>query len=415
MRIVQLTDFYRPTIGGLERHVETLSRESVKNFGHDVTVITLRNGDLPEREEIDGVRVVRINGWSTKVSRLYADPSRPFHPTFPDPGALASLRRAIADAKPDIVHSHSWLEYSYYPLYDASPAGPGHVITLHDYGLSCVKKTYQNDGRTCAGPKLGKCISCAREQYGPVKSAALTVGLHASRRLYGRADAYVAISRAVADAARAVIPESVRLTVIPSMVPDGMDLLANSAPRPGFLPAQDGYLLFVGALGRHKGVDVLIEAHRRMRHRLPLVMIGAPTGDSLDLSGPDVTVAHNQPSPAVMASWRRASVGVVPSTWDEPLGQVAVEAMLAERPVVASAVGGLKDIVEHGVTGLLIPPKDPGALAQALDSLLDDPQRRARMGVAGRARARAFEVGTLAPRLVELFEAGLRDRTVGGA
>ena len=147
-----------------------------------------------------------------------------------------------------------------------------------------------------------------------------------------------------------------------------------------------------------------------MKHRVPLVLIGAPTGDEFDFSDPDVTVVHNQPSPTVMAAWARASIGVVPSAWEEPLGQVAVEAMLAGRPVVASDVGGLKDIVDHAATGLLVPPRDPAALAEALDELLDDPERQARMGRIGRDRARTFEVGSVAPRIIELFDRVLRVR-----
>jgi len=323
---------------------------------------------------------------------------------------MRHIRRLIANEQPDVVHSHSWIQYSYFPLHHPC-SGPAHIVTLHDYGLACAKKTFQKYGRTCAGPSIGACLACARSQYGAVKSTALVLGLRASRSLHGRADAYVAISEAVAKTARPVIPADTELSVIPSMVPNGMDLLAERGQRPDFLPQDDGYLLFVGSLGRHKGVDILLEAHKRMKHRVRLVLIGAPTSEAFDFSAPDVTVVHNQPSVAVMAAWKRCSIGVVPSTWEEPLGQVAVEAMLAGRPVVASDAGGLRDIVEHGVTGLLVPPHDAAALAQALDALLDDPDRRARMGLIGRDRARAFEAGSVVLRLLDLFERTLRKRT----
>jgi glycosyltransferase involved in cell wall biosynthesis len=187
--------------------------------------------------------------------------------------------------------------------------------------------------------------------------------------------------------------------VVPSMVPD--DIVAAPV-RPGFLPA-GGYLLYVGALGRHKGVDVLLAAHRRMRRRVPLVLIGTPHGD-LDPSGPGVTVVHSQPHATVMAAWERASVGVVPSVWHEPMGQVAVEAMVSGRAVVVSDVGGLRDIVEDGVSGLRVPPGDPDALATALDELVGDPARAAAMGVAGRARAALCQASAVAPRVIEVFD-----------
>jgi 2-deoxystreptamine N-acetyl-D-glucosaminyltransferase/2-deoxystreptamine glucosyltransferase len=89
------------------------------------------------------------------------------------------------------------------------------------------------------------------------------------------------------------------------------------------------------------------------------------------------------------------------------MGQVAIEAMLVGRPVVASDVGGLRDVVDHDVSGLLVPPADPPALAAALDRLVEDPQVRQRMGAAGRLKARQFEVAAVAPRVIEVFDEAL--------
>ncbi len=429
MHVLQLTDFYRPVIGGLERHVETLSRELIR-YGHTVSVVTLQTGDDPAEEILDGVRVIRIRGWSGSLPALHADAARPFHPTVPDPGAMAALRRVIQRERPAVVHSHSWIQYSYFPLHHG-PRGPAHVVTLHDYGVACAKRTLQHVTRRaalsaagrrgrvtqppCSGPRLAKCLACAPEQYGVLKGAAITTGLRASRILHGRADCYIAISRAVADASRAALPAQSEIVVVPTIVPNGLPELARSTPRPGFLPPEDGYLMFVGALGPHKGVDVLLEARRRMRNRLPLVLIGTPRADTPRIDDPEVVLARNVPSAQVMASWMRASAAVVPSVWSEPLGQVAVEAMLVGRAVVASDVGGLRDVVQHGVTGLVVPPGDPGALAAALDNLLDDPRTRQRMGEAGRLRARNFEAATLAPRVVEIFDGVVHRRAARAA
>lgn len=410
MHILQLTDFYHPVIGGLERYVETLSKELIR-LGHSVAVVTLQSGDLPEEETIGGVRVIRIRGWSQNLTRLYADAAHPFHPTAPDPGAVAELRRIVGREQPAVVHSHGWLQYSYFPLYRRHQ-GPAHVVTLHDYGLACARKTLMLAGHAeqCPGPRLTRCLPCAPEQYGVLKGTAITTALRASRVLNRRADRYVATSTAVAEGSRRALPAHTEITVLHTMVPNDMAAVAQATPRPEFLPPDDGYLMFVGALGPHKGLDVLLEARRRMRHRPPLVLIGTPRHDTPPIRDPGVVVVRNVPSPQVIASLLRASVAIVPSVWQEPLGLVAVEAMVAGCPVVASDVGGLRDVVQHGSTGLVVPPGDPGALAAALDDLLDDPGLRRRMGEAGRVRARQFEAAAVTPAVVEVFEDALLSR-----
>jgi len=89
----------------------------------------------------------------------------------------------------------------------------------------------------------------------------------------------------------------------------------------------------------------------------------------------------------------------------EPLGIVNLEAMACETAVVASAVGGIPEVVEDGVTGLLVPPADPEALATAVNELVADPERARQMGVAGRRRAvEQFSWRAVAERTAELYE-----------
>jgi starch synthase len=107
------------------------------------------------------------------------------------------------------------------------------------------------------------------------------------------------------------------------------------------------------------------------------------------------------------AHYRRAAVCVVPSRWDNSPNTV-YEAMGCGTPVVASRVGGIPELVVDGETGLLVPPDDPAALAEAVTTLLADPDRRARMGCTARQQALArFEAATIAAQTLELYRAAL--------
>jgi glycosyltransferase involved in cell wall biosynthesis len=132
-----------------------------------------------------------------------------------------------------------------------------------------------------------------------------------------------------------------------------------------------------------------------MRHPVSLDVVGeGPLGSDLRARvsqlglGDRITWLGQLPQPRLVDLYRRATALVVPST-DEGLGLVAVEAQLCETPVVAYESGGLTDTVQHDRTGLLVPPGDVGALAAALDALLDRPDRGADLGRAGRMVALA--------------------------
>ena len=109
------------------------------------------------------------------------------------------------------------------------------------------------------------------------------------------------------------------------------------------------------------------------------------------------------PKPSVIQLLTHALIFVCPSVY-EPLGIVNLEAMACSTAVVASRVGGIPEVVEEGVTGLLVPPDDPAALADALNVLLRDPARAQALGLAGRARAvREFSWDAVAAQTAALY------------
>jgi len=400
-RILIISDFYPPVIGGMERYVQTLGHELARR-GHHVAVATLGREDAPSFEEDRGVRVYRVSGWSRALAPFYESANRQFHPTTPDPGVMAALRRVIARERPDIVHAQGWMLYSFLPLKGWSKAGL--VVTLHDYGLVCPKKNYLHDGRACDGPAYAKCVRCAREQYGLAKSLALTTGLRASSGLHARVDRFLAVSEAVRAASRVGVGQPPRpIEVVPAFIPDDAPEEAARVETPAYLPPRDSYILFVGALTVHKGLRVLLDACADLAPRAGLLLIGTSHGAPIGALPSGVTVVRDAPHAEVMAAWAGCAVGVVPSIWPDPCPLVAIEAMACGRPLVASAVGGLPDLVAEGETGLLVPPGDAPALRDALSRLLLDPALRERMGLAARARARRFTVSAVTDRLEQIY------------
>jgi glycosyltransferase involved in cell wall biosynthesis len=394
-----VTDLYWPLIGGLEVVVRELSRE-LADRGHAVAVATLRQGAMPEHEDDAGVGVHRIGGTMQRREQLFAESARRYAPPFPDPEATLHLREVIADFRPDVVHGHNWLIRSFLPL--KRRRGPRLVVSLHDYGETCAKRTLHDlRQEICAGPGPRKCLTCSADHYGTAKGWTVAgtnwVSALAESRLVDR---YLAVSSAVATGNR-LAERGLPYDVIPNFSAHPAPDDAAHAALLGLLPHAP-FLLFVGALGRHKGVDVLLEAYGRLDDPPPLVLIGA-RWPGMPAVPAGVTVLHDWPSGAIDSAWQRCMLGLVPSAWAEPFGLVAVEAMQAGRPVIASAAGGLADIVIDGETGLLTPPGDPAALAAALRRLLADEGLRQTMGEAGRTRSTAFAPSAIVPRFERAY------------
>jgi glycosyltransferase involved in cell wall biosynthesis len=400
MRVLMLSEFYPPCIGGMERHVQTLSRELVRR-GHHVAVATLQHRESPAFEDDEGVRVHRLTGWNRALAPFYENQKRQFHLPLPDPGVMAGLGRVMEQERPDIVHARGWMLYSFVGLKAWSKTKL--VVTLHDYRLHCPTMVYLHNGQVCTGPSYAKCILCASSKYGGGKAVLLTSGLKLSGHLHRYVDQYIAISSAIRDASIVATNRALQpIEVVPTFIADTAVDEANHVGRPAFLPPTDDYILFVGRHDPNKGLDILLDAYTELSDLAPLVVMIVDYGDSSKQFPAGVTVVRNAPHDQIMAAWMHCAVGVVPSL-SEAFGQVAVEAMICGKPVVASAVGGLRDAIIDGVSGLLVPPGDASALREALRALLLDPARRVQMGAIGRQRARLFTVGTVADRIEQIY------------
>src|SRR5438270_5619842 len=181
MRILMVTDFYAPYLGGVEVLVRSVSRELVLR-GHEVAVATLVAPGLSVRSLDDDVRIYRIKTTTQRLGLLFTSPARPWAPPTPDPEAVAALRAVVADERPDVVHGHDWLARSYLPL-KRPGRGPAFVMSLHYFTLTCAKKSLMYNGAPCSGPALAKCVACAGRHYGAAKGTVVALGQRTFSRM----------------------------------------------------------------------------------------------------------------------------------------------------------------------------------------------------------------------------------------
>ncbi len=398
-----LTQFYPPYIGGEERHVRNLSLRLTER-GHSVAVATLGNSELPDFAEEDGVRVYRMHGSMQRFASLFSESSRRHAPPFPDPELTLALRKIVQQERPEVVHAHNWLVHSYLPL-KAMSAAPL-VLTVHDHSIVCPKKKLIYGENLCTGPETRKCAGCAGRHYGPLKGFSV-LGMHRTTTALElpMIDLFVPVSRATGEDNN-LFDGKLPVEVIPNFVADD---IGNVDPTPHELLAQlpdQPFIMFAGAFGRYKGLDVLIDAYRSLENTVPLVIIGYYTPEypirTKDFP-PNVYVLRDWPHNAVMQAWQRCLFGVVPSTWSEPCPTVAMEAMACGRALIGTNLGGITDLIDDGVSGLLVPPDNVQALAQAMRTLIDDRQRCAQMGEAGKAKVVNFQSQTVLDRIENAY------------
>ncbi len=281
-----------------------------------------------------------------------------------DPVLLRRVRRELARLRPDIVHTH----LVHGDVYGGLGAGAVPVVS-----------TKHNDDPFRRGPFR-----------------------HVERLLTRRARRVIAISEAL----RRYCVQAVGLPAEKiEVVPYGLDdLPAPWGEGPDVsLPDEARILLCVSRLAEQKGVDVAVRALAQVREiepRAVLVVLGeGPERARLAADGVFLPGRVGD-----VASWyRRAELLVHPARW-EGFGLALLEAMLAAKPVVATRVSAAPEIVVDGETGVLVPPDDAEALAEAVLGLLADPTRAAAMGEAGLARAQSeFSVARMAERTAAVY------------
>ena len=349
--------------GGQNVHVAALAA-GLAQRGHEVTVHTRRDDEsLPERVVTqDGYNVVHVPAGPAR--ELPKDDLLRHMPEF-----AGNLRRTWSSRPPDLVHAHFWMSGL------ASVAAAGQIPVLQTFhALGSVKRRHQGDADTSPPNRIELERSLCRTVAHVV--ATCTDEVFELRRLGLTTDRV-------------------------SIVPCGVDTSVFTPEGPVAPRNERTRLLVLGRLVERKGQDDAVRALRAVPDA-ELVVVGGPPTDRID-ADPEVRRLRGIAAEAGVAdrlvfagsvaradvpAWVRSADVVLAVPWYEPFGITPLEAMACGRPVVATAVGGLQDSVVDGVTGDLVPPRDPERLGRVLAALLADDARRAAYGAAGVERAR---------------------------
>lgn len=367
MRVLLVNDFYAPhMVGGAETLIEDLAGGLVAR-GHEVAVVTARIGDLPAQDVVAGIPIFRIGGFPAfERARLLASGTAPGHLTAT---TIADFQAAAAAFQPDVVHFHNiWLLGPQMVHH----AGVRRGLTLHDYWPICVRRTMiRVNWQPCNGPGPIACRLCRLRAPATWRSLDL-VNIEHERDSHAQAlracDFVTTPSRYLADQIERV--NGCRMRVVYNGIkPDA------AAP-----PTTSAYVLFGSRPVSAKGYDVALRAFKRPELRAYELYVA---GNTAPAGAQNVRVLGQQPSSRMPELIAGARCVIVPSLWPENCPMIILEALRAGVPVVASRIGGIPELIEDGVTGLLVPPGDGDALAAAIRRCADDQQLRAAARQAG--------------------------------
>src|SRR4051794_2003639 len=308
------------------------------------------------------------------------------------PRAYHALTRVVDRVRPDVAHVHHVFERLTVAVLDAlHRRGVPTVMTLHDYKPVCPNYRLFTEGAPCTRCLSGRYWQVVRHRClegSRWRSAAAAADAYASRArgVYERVDALLAPSAHLRGRVVAGGLPAARVAVLRNPV------VAAPAPRP--VPDGPPVVVYATRLVIEKGVDVLLDAAGRLPAGTRVRLLGSGRVERqvrarVAAEGLPVDVLGPLPPEGVRAHLGEATAAVLPALWEENCPMAVLEAAAQGVPVVASAIGGIPELVDDGRTGLLVPPGDGGALARALTRLVEHPGEAAAMGQAAWLRARA--------------------------
>ena len=353
MKIIQVSPYFYPHIGGVETHVRCLSEKLIKR-GHEVSVITSKlSGETAEHEVIDGIEIYRIKPLLNRCNT----------PVMP------RLVKAVLSQRADVVHGHIPPPFSeYFAARACKRKNIPYVITYHcDLEIpSIINKPVTGLYRHTIG------------RY----------ALHHTDKIIVTTRTYGATSRAIWKFDPAIIPMAV----------DAVEFNPNNKGREEIIEryhlGDKKIVLYVGRIKAHKGLEQLVEYAKYTDKNIKYLIVGAGdltpilrvqikklgVQDKIILTGK----ISNEDLPKYYAA---CDMFVLPSISRlEAFGIVGLEAMASGKPVIISDIPGVREVISDNIEGILVNPLDARDIADKITILCEDDKLRAQMGSAGRKR-----------------------------
>lgn len=364
MRILLVSPYDLTHPGGVTSHVFDLAHQ-FERLGHDILVAgPSGNGPLPQ------------NGYTQHVgsSIRFLSPGDSARVNL-NPWVHGSVRRLLEERRFDVIH-------------------------MHEPFLGFIGASFMRFGE---GVKVGTFHTWREGPHVPYL-AFLPLVRHWNKGLDGRI--------VVSEAARNTISRYVKAEY--RLIPNGVDFhrFACEAPPPPHLDDDRPTLLFVGRIEARKGIPYLLRSYKLVKERakdarLVIVGDGGLRREYEQLAArmglQDVTFEGYVPAEDLPRYYQRADVFCSPSTVNESFGITLLEAMASGAPAVATSINGSNTLGEDGVTGLIVPPREPQLMAHAILRLLDNRPLAARLATAARERARQFDWEEIARALLDYY------------
>jgi len=352
--------------------------------------------------------VISFERNSAELNDIKLGAVRAFFSGLYNPFSRNKFKRLLEDERPDIVHIHNL-----FPLISPSilsavtKLGIPVVMTVHNYRLDCPNGLYYSNNEICEYCHGGKEYWCVlrncEQSYLKSLGYALRNWMARVRRAYlDNITIYACLTDFQRNKLALAGYPLERLSIIPNMV----QILESKV-----MDDEKQYVGFVGRMSKEKGISVLVDS-AKLCSDIPCAAAGGyDTLPNLENHVPDnfKLLGHCNPS-ELAGAYQSARFVVLPSVWYEGFPTVLVEAMLHGKAIICSNIGGLPDIVDDGVTGLLVKPGNSKDLAEKIRYLWEHPDVCNKMGQAGRNKAlKEYSGQKYYKRLMEVYNKALKE------